>query len=1166
MKQFFRFLFTVLLSIGGITAVSAQEGTDLSAWHLDRPVITSVSMLSSEHSDRDEGQHMEYLIDNDMSTFWHADWHQETPQPHTLEVTVEEPLEGLYGFKFGRRNTSGSHTTRMRVEEEVDGAWEELCSFDLENEGPGTTVYSMAFKLHGTRHLRFASLSNSTGNDWGNTWHCAEFQLYPVDVTEQTALTWFMYNYEEVFRDYIDGIQTLNVGTGFGQYNNPEAYDAFTQAGQQAAEIYSTEQVPAPETLMSIVDGLILNLRALIRSEVLYSLQSGYYRILSALKYYADDAEGNRQYVDKAIYGTLDGEAWWGTRDDKDCRQVWLIEQKQDGVRMVNAATDMQLAGVRDGKMTMSEKVDTLLAFDYVGTNADGKDIIYIRFASAPRDEWSGQYLHQQGHGRGTGVEHTLSTWHGTYNMGAEYDSDKGTSEFYVEAVGEEEAQALIEAYAVVRDHDQMVINYRETIAKAQEALDIAIDLRNTYAADTDSPLISTTAQFSSLWSDPFEGSLDDLLDGRGDTFWHSDWHTPASGTHIHSFEVTIDEPAAGVFEAYILRRSTYNSNHVASMSLYGTNDGDLLAEPGDEGWELICSNVSTPWYNGQTGVYSQPFEVGKAYKYWRFYEEATDGESGRNYPGYTHIGDFQLYPAQKVATSQFETMGQVGTDLKNIVDAYPTLNLDELTLEQYNALMDAYEAFMALLVDPSDLRNAIQAQEHTTEIMAIGNDPGFWTDSSTADTLQKVVNEAEQYLAGGSMTSEGIREYVERIEEAANAFNAAPNKVKPGKWYRIRFASEEMFDQYGWSKTYASPMYDWVIAAGYRDEDGVACSYDADKVMEGAKMYFMDEANIGDADVSLFRFIPVTDNTYAVQNKATGLFISRQGEWTETFGQQLSLTPVQIEVSTIGYGQNLLRESRLNGEGWEKFNINASQNSNGAEVASWYDTTPGCNSAMMIEEVEDVEEDFEASLSYMVSGNEMRVRCYPVGLSVEATEVTLYTPVGTFEENGKKFLALAINEENEVPAGQPFFMLPEREDETILTLVARGEIAVEPVQTGGVQGLYYSTVVEAGEVCFDGGKAQTLASATALADNTAYLQYGQTRISEDADYEIALEIDGNPTEHTDAIEQAIRNVSHRDNVYTLSGRSVRRNANLNDLHSLGRGIYILNGTKIIVK
>ena len=42
--------------------------------------------------------------------------------------------------------------------------------------------------------------------------------------------------------------------------------------------------------------------------------------------------------------------------------------------------------------------------------------------------------------------------------------------------------------------------------------------------------------------------------------------------------------------------------------------------------------------------------------------------------------------------------------------------------------------------------------------------------------------------------------------------------------------------------------------------------------------------------------------------------------------------------------------------------------------------------------------------------------------------------------------------------------------------------------------------------------------------------------------------------------------MQHRGNVYTLSGRLVRRNANLNDLHSLGRGIYILNGTKIIVK
>ena len=63
----------------------------------------------------------------------------------------------------------------------------------------------------------------------------------------------------------------------------------------------------------------------------------------------------------------------------------------------------------------------------------------------------------------------------------------------------------------------------------------------------------------------------------------------------------------------------------------------------------------------------------------------------------------------------------------------------------------------------------------------------------------------------------------------------------------------------------------------------------------------------------------------------------------------------------------------------------------------------------------------------------------------------------------------------------------------------------------------------------------------------------------------MVIKIDGTPT-IMDGIQNALENVAKSGTVYDLSGRQVKKNATLNDLKGLGRGIYILNGVKVMVK
>ena len=53
---------------------------------------------------------------------------------------------------------------------------------------------------------------------------------------------------------------------------------------------------------------------------------------------------------------------------------------------------------------------------------------------------------------------------------------------------------------------------------------------------------------------------------------------------------------------------------------------------------------------------------------------------------------------------------------------------------------------------------------------------------------------------------------------------------------------------------------------------------------------------------------------------------------------------------------------------------------------------------------------------------------------------------------------------------------------------------------------------------------------------------------------------------NTDAIEHVINKVAKSGRIYRIDGKLVRENGTLNDVRSLGTGIYILNGVKVSVK
>ena len=128
MRKLYFMLSMLLMQCIGYS-LSAQTSSTL-VTSLGEPLITDAAQITSNASDESEGQHLEYLIDNDQNTFWHSDWHGKVTDPHYLQVALTEPLtDGYIVMYLQRRNTDSNHFTQAKLSASVDGeTWEDLAS------------------------------------------------------------------------------------------------------------------------------------------------------------------------------------------------------------------------------------------------------------------------------------------------------------------------------------------------------------------------------------------------------------------------------------------------------------------------------------------------------------------------------------------------------------------------------------------------------------------------------------------------------------------------------------------------------------------------------------------------------------------------------------------------------------------------------------------------------------------------------------------------------------------------------------------------------------------------------------------------------------------------------------------------------------------------------
>ena len=1124
-----------------------------------------------------------------------------TSKANYLVRFVPTENEGAYNIQFGTGNwlTGPASNAQSAKFSSTDNKYDagEFNLYVIDPEGApgaiGFNVYDMSWRVDN-------NISSETGINAGNTvvtwdsgkheiaigddgminsnsiWSVAEIIWGEADPLEAAAR-----DLETTYDQYAGYSGTFTVGTEPGQYGEAEvaAFEAALLAAYNAAEdALGPDNVGGwtPETLNEVKQALIDAYNAVLESKVSSELKSGYYRIKNGYRtdghsrWYETVTDEETQeevtvYVDKymtsaVIDGTIYGR--WGGIDPEDVTTqapaLWIVTSKGDGTYDIqNAVTKGRFNNVKTStSVTMDENSENLMALDPVIT-LDGVMYVDIRVSTQAANGYL--YLHTGGHSSGAGKSGYLVGWATGYSAGS---TDLGATEWSFEAVSDEEANQILADYEPYANHDKLVAEYNELLADAKAKLELAKD-------EVSEALITKNEQFSSPWTEPSEGSLNNLLDGDTNTFWHSAWSNGSVDGHTHYLQVALDEVVDKEIYLAFSRRTTGDNHapvandHITQWSVYGSSSADA----DDASWVELAA-FETPYSSSEINMTTDPF-LTQGNQYLRFYADSTTSSRG-----YWHVGEFQLYTVPEPnPNAQYNHMGDLATNLESVIEEQDGIEADDIDMDVYNKLKAAYDAFMTKYVDPTELRNTLKELAGTADVVEVGTQPGFWSADNGAGAFMALYDEAVAYDAAGDYTPEQSQNYIDKLTAQSQDIYASAIAVQPGKWYKIRFGTQEEFEAHEWDLVAGNgtekvpELFGKYISLadfeqdgdGYQSIDPVA---DRDAIALGDKLYFLADENIQVTDDAMFRFVAVGDSAYLLQNKTSGLFVRAAG----TSGAvTLSAHPTLFTVRAIGYGQNVISAKNLTGS--YQSNLHAQVNQN--VLVTWDVDYPGSRSGLYIEEAGDVAADFDGTeFNVPVILGAVNTYCFPVEISVADGQTAKTWGVQSLEDTKVTLSEIT----GPVAGGRPFILVNGDVENYDAEAAANGEydmvvlkhgyeVTAEPQTDKPLKGSYYGQTVGAGVLVAEGNTfVMAKRSNTSIGINSAYIAAEEPFTDLEATVEVIFGAGG------DAIQTALANVTKSGAVYTIDGRLVSPKANLNDLSRFGKGIYILNGTKVVVK
>ena len=908
--------------------------------------------------------------------------------------------------------------------------------------------------------------------------------------------------------------------------------------------------------------------------------------------YYIVSAYDQWRFEYRAGYSDGTNNAMWGLFEGKEeeAGYMWQFTQLEDG----------------------SYQIQNLLTGGYLNVCNTSEDIRLnsdatkgMKLVDLKLGQWNinaSNSLHPKGHSGGAGTSGTLCGYGGGQNS---------QSAWYLRYVPEELYKPYLDNLEREMAAREAQAELKELIAKVGKKAKTAFEYEVPEGAIDVTPL--SYADFTSngamlggapenerhgySWGNDGQG-YGALIDNDLSTWFHTLWSgggwavcwtdynddgTPAENakpTTLHNLGMKLAEPASNV-AFQVSPRSVSAYNNPTKINVEASHDGKEWV-PIYYGYDFF-----TPTKDPNEFYIMGPFDLGEEYEYVRFANYMND----RNQNGpFFCFSELKVWVGAKLTeTCQAATLNQAVvqallkaySDANRYADIVTGDDLDAIKEAQQN-LQVAFDAFNGVFVDPADLLAAIE--EGNTICKNFFQKEGYLgtydTDAST-EALETAIADAQDLIESGVYNKDMLNSEQAKIEAAIAELDTHMQKPDPTKWYRLQYPSEEEHDLYGWDKGQATQngegelsLFDRVAAVMNGDDS--TPFEDVEEIREGAQMRCVNLSAIENMpEACEFRFIPVGNDQYIMQNHASGLFLMTDGVTGHLC--QMSRTPSVFRIEPIGDACCIVYcadfETREESGITFQFSWHYGNSSALNAFVTWTDTALGSKGSMHVVECGDVEED--VVLYQPLELDEVQGFCNVLNITnVEYGQ--LYTLVGAYKEevDDDVFVTwIGFNPISELAAGKPALLYSEEGGNAIITTGI--DVASEAAKDNNLAGTFKALTAEVGDaVLYQDDEdvenynkwrpitEKTPASQTEVAAFTAYLTFDEPFTMFDSlDPEVELWIIVEGTSSGTGIA-AVRKALPAADVYDLSGH---RLGNTTTLKQLQRGIYIIGGRKVLI-
>lgn len=1039
----------------------------------------------------------------------------------------------------------------------------QLTDADLEKISEATMMIVSECKEQDNRIIglnsNFSTPYIASYGDWAGWWHVSE----PI-VTEA---------YLEDLSVLYEKVKNLNYKGG----TDPGCYDEtlvanYEKAKEDARYLVFESLNPTEEEAKACLEALEDAYFSILNADEA-PVHEGYYRIKSAFTAFIT-SQGEDAI--KTIYADNSSKMKWKNLDETDATMVWQFIDRKDGTwLMYNLGTAQY---VDAAKSTGQSAVYTMTE-DSTNCGVTITGIGQSQFNLTP-DVYA---LHTGGHNDGAGVSGDIVGWNGGVN---------GGSAWYIESVPADQ----IDGFIAIGQQNKLNRELQALYNKASQKYAIG----SSFKIDTDPANWLVTSEdlsadpkviYSNQDHNTIAASKGGNPDGQGyaglvdtdtTTYWHSYWGDDrlTSGGYL---QFKLNKPVKGL-AVYITRRKN-QPNQATQLNFYVSNDTTNA-----NGWVNAgsISGLIGQTDNSGNGLNTQTngIELDGEYQYVRVYWTSASS--------FTHFTGFHLQEANLDPECQNAKMGEIATNLKSeLANAAVLLSEGKATPEAINSLTEAYNAYIAELADPTELKaqlasvkayanNAatpsMTAQDGSVEFTE--NYPGVYTDEAK-NALLAVVDDVQSYIdandPSGTYEKTEIQTKLENLNNAFAAFKAtAPqlNLTSPdnaGLWYYISY-SQHYFNVTGKAQDSKGEGENLQIRKGkvYVKVDLANDAFNDAKInVTGNKS--LEDLDVND-DMAKWRFVAMGDSAVAIQNKGTGLYIGEK-----TGGNAgLSITPVAFKVSELGYATFLFDGYRYNGAKTSPLHVQT----DGQVLVFWDNKDLGGGSCF------DIEPTSEEATSIYTTPNienvvkgQLYAKCYPVSVSFAGDNINFMGAayeIATIDQE-KKELTLTASSDDYIEAGKPFFyiaggneIVPATQDTTLMFLELADDkvIASQPKTVNGLVGNFYKTEVAAGFGVIKNDEGVQSIGATgkneAIGWNTAYIDASQIQNAEQPG-EIVVPLTG---DLTTSIKDAILNAQLGNvNVYSIDGILIKKNVKASEAtKGLAKGIYIVGNKKVAIQ